>query len=311
MTPAQEGEGSAPVASTFGRAPAPRVSLPVRGTFLGISWSGAEDAGSRVVAAEVECAPERIRLAKVWRPFQETPGRREVVERLGGVVAEASRWAEGRLTVALDFPFSLAETHLRQLGLLRQALRGPGALGKGLEERFGGVAADVGDAADAWRGELGKDRMRLADCFRAVGQGPTAPRTHRRTYLGLLAMARLEAAVLPWDAPEPGRPTVVEVHPPHVPRVLAGICGYRDDDGLARPSVRAAILRTLRSAARLEFEMEQAAQVVEDGEGATLDAVLAAVAAAAAHQDGWLQVPHNAPRSEGWIYSIREEPWRG
>jgi hypothetical protein len=308
--PPQESEGSAPLASTFGRAHAPRVALPTRGSFVGIAWSGADDAGSRTVAAQIECGPARARLAKIWRPFQETPGRREVVERIAGLLAEEARWAEGRLTVALDFPFSLAETHLRQLGLLRQALRGPAALGKGLEERFGGVAADVGDAADAMRAELGKDRLRLADCYRAAGQGPVAARNHRRTFLGLLAMARLDVAVLPWDAPEAGRTTVVEVHPAHVPRVLAGICSYRDDDGLGRPSVRAAILRTLRNAAGLEFEMEQAAQVVEDGEGATLDAVLAAVAAAAAHQDGWVQVPHNAPRSEGWIYSVREEPWR-
>jgi len=310
MPPAPESEGPAPLASTYGRAPAPRVALPARGAFLGLAWSGADDAGARIVAAQVDCEPERARLAKIWRPFQEAAGRREVVERLPAVVAEVSRWAEGRLAVALDFPFSLAETHLRQLGLLRQALRGPAALGKGLEERFGGVAVDLGDAADAWRAELGKDRLRLADCHRAVGQGPSAPRVHRRTYLGILALARLDAAVLPWDAPEPGRPAVVEVHPPHLPRVLAGICGYRDDDGLARPSVRAAILRTLRSAARLEFEMEQAAQIVEDGEGAALDAVLAAVAAAAASQDGWVQVPHGAPRSEGWIYSVRDEPWR-
>jgi hypothetical protein len=105
---------------------------------------------------------------------------------------------------------------------------------------------------------------------------------------------------------------VVEVRPGHVARALCGACAYRDDgrDGISRSSARAAILRTLRSAARLEFEMEQAAQVVEDGQGGHLDALLAALAAGAAWADGFQGVPPDVPRCEGWIHSIREEPWR-
>jgi len=310
MAPVEGNEGMAP-SSLAGRCPPPKVKLPHRGVFIGFCWSGAEDAGARIVAAEVECEQERARLAKVWRPFQDTPGRRDVLDRFAAWMMEEARWAEGKLTVGLDAPFSLAETHLRQLGLLRQALKGPATLGKGIEERFLALVADPSAAADAFRAELGKDRPRVADCYRAVAQPPTGARNYRRTFFALLALARLDASFLPWDAPQAGKPTLVEVYPPHLPRALAGICSYRDDDGLSRPSVRAAILRTLRSSARLEFEMEQAAQIVEDGEGESLDAVLAAVAAAAAQEEGFQQVPHNVPQSEGWIYSLREEPWRG
>jgi outer membrane lipoprotein SlyB len=56
--------------------------------------------------------------------------------------------------------------------------------------------------------------------------------------------------------------------------------------------------------------MEEAAEIVGDGTGATLDAVLGAVAAASASQGNFHQVPHDVPRSEGWIYSVPEEPWR-
>jgi hypothetical protein len=56
--------------------------------------------------------------------------------------------------------------------------------------------------------------------------------------------------------------------------------------------------------------MEQAAQIVEDGHGDHLDAVLAAAGVAAAWGDDFQGVPSNVPRSEGWIHSIREEPWR-
>lgn len=309
---ASETEGSAQTLSLHGRCPPPRVPMPQRGVFIGFCWSGAEGAGNQILAAEIECAPERVKLAKVWRPFQDAPGRKDVRERFAAWMADEARWAEGRLTLGVDFPLSLAETHLRQLGLLRQSLRGPVALGKALEERFLPAGADFTEAADAFRASLGRDRSRLADCYRATAQPPTGPRVYRKTLFGLATLATLEATFPPWDPPQPGKPVIVEVHPPHVARVLCGNCGYRDDsrDGLDRSSARAAILRTLRSAAKLEFEMEQAAQVVEDAEGETLDAVLAAVAAAAASEAGFHGVPANVPRSEGWIYSVREEPWR-
>jgi hypothetical protein len=306
---ANESESSTQPLSLYGRCPPPRVVMPQRGVAIGFCWSGAEGAGNQILAAEVECSPERAKLAKVWRPFQDSPGREHVVERFSDWMAEEAKWAEGRLTLGVDFALSLAETHLRQLGLLRQALRGPAALGQGLRERFLPPGADFSEAADSFRATLGRDRNRLADCYRATAQPPTGPRTYRGTFFGLVTLAQLDAAFPPWDSPQPGKPTVVEVHPAHVARVLCGTCSYRDDD-LNRSSIRAAVLRTLRNAAKLEFEMEQAAQIVEDGEGEALDAVLSAVAAAAAAEAAFYGVPANVPRSEGWIYSVREEPWR-
>src|SRR5512141_2747679 len=111
-------------AAVGGRAPAPKVTLAQRGTVLGLAWSGIEGAGNQIVAAKIECA-KRPKLVQVWRPFQDAPGRRDVREQFASWLAEEERWAEGRVVLALDFPFSLAETHLRQLGLLRQALRSP------------------------------------------------------------------------------------------------------------------------------------------------------------------------------------------
>jgi len=293
-----------------GRCPAPKLRMPERGTFLGVAWNAAQGAGSQIVAARLQCDPERVRLAKLWHPFHGTPTRRNVIDQMPAWLAEETRLAEGRLTVGVDFPLSLAETHLRQLGVLRQAISGPAALGKALSERYLPAGADVGTAAEAVRAELGRDQPRSTDCYRAVVPIPGRAATLRRALFGIVALARAEAAFLPWDEPETGTPTVVEVHPPHVPRALAGICGYRDGDGKGRPALRAAILRTVRSAARLRFEMEEAAEIVGDGSGASLDAVLAAVAAASAAQGNFHQVPHDVPRSEGWIFSIPDEPWR-
>jgi hypothetical protein len=308
---ATESEGSS--AAVWGRAPAPKVTLPQRGVVLGISWSGIEGAGNQIVAAKIECTRSKPKLVQVWRPFQDAPGRRDVREAFAGWLADEARWAESRLVVGLDFPFSLAETHLRQLGLLRQALRGPVSLGRGLEERFLPSTADFSEAAEAFKGQLGKDRLRLTDCYRAAVFPPSHMRLYRQTFFGLLVLARLsDVAFVPWDPPKAGRPALVEVRPEHVSRVMSGTCAYRDDarDGVNRSGARAAALRTLRTASGLEFEMELAAKVVEDEKGLVLDAVLAAVAAAAAQEAGFHGVPSNVPRSEGWIYSVREEPWR-
>jgi len=300
-------------AAVFGRGTHPRLVLPQRGVVLGLAWSGIEGAGSQIVCAKLELAKDRPALARVWRPFQENPGRKAVGERFPQWLSDEARWAEGRLCVGLDFPFSLAETHLRQLGLLRQAIRGPAALGKGLGDKFLGPGGDLSAAAEAFREELGKDRSRLTDGYRAVAFPPSHGRLFRQTFFGLQVLSHLsEVSFLPWDPPRAGRPALVEVRPEHAARVLCGTSLYRDDgrDGVQRASARAALLRAIRSATGLEFEMEVVARVVEDGKGIHLDAVLAAVAAAAAWEDGFQGVPPDVPRSEGWIHSVREEPWR-
>ena len=293
-----------------GRCPEPRVKMPDRGTFLGVSWSAVQGAGNQIVAARLQCEPDRVRLAHLWRPFQHAPTRRNVIERMPAWIAEEARLAGHGLTIGFDFPLSLAETHLRQLGVLRQAISGPAALGRALAERYLPAGADVGAAAEAVRSELGRDQPRSTDCHRAVAPLPGKATALRRALFGIAALAAADVSFLPWDEPEAGKATVVEVYPPQLPRALAGICGYRDGDGQGRPALRAAVLRTLRSAARLRFEMEEAAEIVGDGTGATLDAVLGGVAAASATQGDFQQVPRDVPRSEGWIYSIPDEPWR-
>ena len=299
-------------AAVYGRAPPPKIAVPASGVVIGLRWSGIEGAGNQILAAKVECSDARARLVRLWRPFSDAPGRRDVEGRFAGWLAEEARWAEGKLVLGVDFALSLAETHLRQLGLLRQSLRGPATLGRHLHDRFVGQGGDYTEAAARFRDELGRDRPRVTDCYRAELHAPTSARTHRQTFFGLCTLAHAHAAFPPWDPPQAGKPTVVEVRPAHVARAMLGMCAYRDDDrdGVARASTRAGILRALRSSAKLEFEMEQAAQIVEDGHGDHLDAVLSAVAAAAAWGESFQGVASNAPRSEGWIHSIREEPWR-
>jgi hypothetical protein len=184
-------------------------------------------------------------------------------------------------------------------------------LGRQLEERFVGETGDFTGAATRLGAELGREQRRVTDCYRAEPLAPTAPRALKRTFFGLVTMARLDAAFVPWEPPRAAGATIVEVRPGHVARALCGRCDTRDDAaGGSRRSARASVLRVLRGAGRIEFQMEQAAPIVEDGSGDHLAALLAAVGAAAASADGFQGVPHEVPRCEGWIYSVREEPWR-
>ena len=102
-----------------------------------------------------------MRLTRLWRPFTDAPGRRDVHARFAGWLAEEAKWAEGRLVVGVDFALSLSETHLRQLGLLRQAIRGPAVLGRNLHERFVGPGGDFTAGAVKFRDKLGIDRSVL------------------------------------------------------------------------------------------------------------------------------------------------------
>src|SRR4051794_35735854 len=96
-----EREASTPTSAVHGRASAPRVTLAGRGVSIGLRWSGVEGAGNQILAAKLDCGPERARVVRLWRPFVDAPGRRDVVSRFGAWLAEEARWAEGRLVVGV------------------------------------------------------------------------------------------------------------------------------------------------------------------------------------------------------------------
>src|SRR5512138_47967 len=177
-----EHDGSGSSSSVFGRSAPPKVAMPQKGLVVGLAWSGLEGAGNQIVAARVELARGKAKLTQVWRPFQDAAGRRDVVKAFPGWLGEEARWAENRVVFGVDFPLSLAETHLRQLGLLRQAIRGPASLGRGLEDKYLPQGRDFTAGADAFKEELGKDRTRLADCYRATAYPPSHAKLFKATF---------------------------------------------------------------------------------------------------------------------------------
>ena len=298
--------------AVFGRVGGPRVPFPERGVVIGLRWSGAEGAGNQIVAAKLELEPDRARLVRLWRPFGDAPGRRDIKQGFARWLAEESRWAEGTLTVGLDFALSLSETHLRQLGLLRQALQGPPALGRQLEERFLGERGDFSEAAARFRNELGKDRARLTDGYRAEPILPTHARAYRATFFGLCALSGVDASFPPWDPPQPGRPTVVEVRP--APRGAGAgrrRLAPRRREGRRQPR-RAARGAAADAARRVPARVRDGAGGA--GGGGRARRVLrrdpGGGRRGGAWGEGFIGVPANVPRCEGWIHSVREEPWR-
>ena len=184
------------------------------------------------------------------------------------VAAAVPRWLgqEPFDVAGFDFCFGLASAQLQRLDL---PLDGPAALGRALTARF--------RDADDFKRAVGRERKRVTDLARRTTFAPTNLRMYRQTYWGLRTLADVDAPIPPWSF---GHRPVVEVFPRHVRRALGLDLGLRigADD-------RAAIER--------------------DRDGDALDAVLAAVAAGAAHSHGFAGAPSDAASSgEGWIYSL-------
>ena len=97
---------------------------------------------------------------------------------------------------------------------------------------------------------------------------PTSARTHRQTFFGLCAVAHAQATFPPWDPPAAGKPTDRR----GAPRSRRARAPRRVQLPRRRSRRRRALLDARRRSCgrcgprrEVEFEMEQAAQIVEDG----------------------------------------------
>jgi hypothetical protein len=247
------------------------------GTALGIDWSGAREARRKIWAARLRCAGGGAEVASLLRPF---PG-----HTLAEIVRGLVPWLERQEfdVAGLDFCFGLAAPHMRALGL---PLTGPAAVGAELRLRF----AD----ADAFRLAVGPERRRQTDSARRAPFCPTNLRMYRQTFRGLSALARLSLPVPPWRV---GEPAVVEILPADVSRRLGAT-------GKSTPQQRDEAVARL-AAAGVAVEPGIRRTILADRDGDALDAVLAAVAAAAARARRYAGAPpESAGSGEGWIFSL-------
>lgn len=253
---------------------------------LGVDWSGAAQAGTKVWAASIDVAADGAgQLVSVARPFSGALG-------AAGVSAGFDSWLQGQQfeVAGLDFCFGLSQDHALS-GLPRSD---PNALGQWVAKQYPDPLS--------FKAALGAEKRRMTDRARRAPFAPTNLRMFRQTYWGLRAVADLKVPILPWGVP--GARVVVEVLPAHV---AAAVClghPYKGRSNAARENRRRLLLEIAR-VYRLAISAEAEATILADTEGDAMDAVLAAVAAAVARASGFAGVPTDAASSgEGWIYSV-------
>jgi len=279
--------------------------MPRDVTVVGVDWSGARDAWSKIWGATLTFdADAKPTLVALVRPL--AADATDPTKLVDWVHAQSFDVA------GFDFCFGVAT---EQLARLDRAIGSrfssapevrPNEIGALLTSRSKAMDADAFRSASAPEGHRVTDE-RMQSPFR-----PTNLRMYRQTYWGLRLLGSLQSeryAFVPWDVPSPGKPVVVEVLPRNVVRWLVpDAASYKAENVVDRPaclSTRMEILRDVKEATRLRFDEKQSRAIADDHEGDALDAVLAALAAAHALASGFPR-PDDlaAARREGWIYGV-------
>lgn len=278
VAPADEAPHAATVVSPKTAEPGAR--------FVGIDWSGGANAGKKIWAAYIAASGDGLVLEDVHRPFHEIPDRASVRARFADWVTRTSATAFG-----FDFCFGVSR---RQLPALRAAL-GAAFRPKASPVELGALIAKHFPTAEAFRAACGPEAKRDTDKLRRSPFAPTNLRMYRQTWFGLSCLGTLsEQAVPPWSM---GERAIVEVLPALLARGFK-VRSYKGESLDAR-AARETLLDEIQ--ARMAITKMQRAMLVEDTEADAIDAVLAALAVAAAHSSGFGGAPPSA-LDEGWIF---------
>lgn len=255
---------------------------------VGIDFSGAVDAGRKLWLAQGERAAGTLTITDC-RPAQALPGGGRERQRALAAV-RTFLVAHGACVVGLDAPFSLP----------RPLLDAPSweAFLRTVAARFPSAAA----LRAVCRASGPREAKRATEVAARAPFAAANVRLYRQTYHALrdlLAPLVLtgQAVALPFQAPRPGVPWLLEVCPA---ATLKRLGWYRPYKGRApdRCAARAVLLERLAVAGvRLPDDVSRAA--LTDAEGDALDAVIAAWAAARAVPDA---VDAADDRLEGWIF---------
>ena len=125
----------------------------------------------------------------------------------------------------------------------------------------------------------------------------------RQAYWGLQALAKSKLPILPWGAAN-AEGVVVEILPAHIVKLLCRDCRYKGTSSQSKLE-RQRLLAAIVAAVGITISANDEQSILNDSEGDALDAVLAAIAAAAAKESGFAGVTTDSATSgEGWIYSV-------
>ena len=256
---------------------------------VGLDWSGSRAAGRKIWQAHLNVTQHRkIVLAVLNQPFVAQVAPASVRSAFAGWFA--SLRAD---VVGIDFCFGLHRAHAKRVC----AAAGVSASPSVDPMQLGSIVARHFPTPDALRSACAPERKRETDL---VGRAPFAPtnlRMFRQTWLGLVCLATLPPlSIAPWACKS--EPVVVEVLPASVARARGSDGGYKGRSPEARAG-RVALVAAIE--ALVAVRSAEREQLVADGEGDAIDALLAALAVLRAHQQGF--VPPTRPvLDEGWIY---------
>ena len=268
---------------------------------VGVDFSGARDAGKKIWIAAGESHGGAVEIEACF-PACELPGASASLESaLPALVEYVAGGADAAF--GLDFPFGLP------LALVREFGGEPGweRFVAGFDRRFA--------TADAFR-DACRDAAGGVEIRRRTDVEAKAPfcvynlRLYRQTFAGIKHVLRplvreRRAAVVPFQPPRPGLPTIAEICPASL---LADEGLYRrhpykgrSDD---RRRGRRAIVRALIGRGLLREPARSLREVLADDPGGdALDAVLAAIGAARAIRDPTCRAPRFATEAiEGRVF---------
>lgn len=257
--------------------------------YLGIDWSGAAKSGRKIWSALVKTDSNgKPVLQRVWRPFINcTPV--QVVNQFGPWLNKTEFHV-----AAADFCFGLASRH-QVVGMPLN--RVPPGLATWVRENYGNEPLQFKNA-------LAPELRRVTDHICTSPFAPTNLRMFRQTFWGIRSLEGLKIDILPWGNATANKILIETLPAMLVRRLVQGPCQYKQA-GQPGNEQRALLLRALIQATGLIITEADRTLVVEDKEGDAMDAILAAIAAGSAHQQGFQIMQNHQQQAllEGWIYT--------
>lgn len=263
--------------------------------FVGIDFSGAQDAGRKIWIAEGVESQGRVQIRSLLAA-KHLPGSGIALEPALAALQKYLLALPPGSTVGLDFPFGVAESHME---------------GQQSWQSYVQKFATLYDSPEAFRArcrelDAGHETKRLCD---VLARTPFAPHNlwlFKQTYYGIRAvvaplLASGKACFPPMTTLDDTKIALLETCP----------ASFLKAEGLARPykgrsaerrRARAALLTAL-AAYPLRIPKELRAQAIADSEGDALDALLCALCAFRARQNPALPRAEHGPfRKEAKVF---------
>ena len=236
---------------------------------IGIDFSGAEDAGSKIWIAQCSVAGSKLEVRSCDNATQllgTRSGRAIVLPALADYIASSTNSVFG-----MDFPFGVPSETMDQQNWMDFVRLFPQSY----------ITPDMFQS-ELFRLAGNRELRRQTDCDAHTPMSPYNLRLYRQTYFGIHQILNPlvmngRAVVAPMQAIRAGLPTIVEICPASTLRAIGIQMHYKGRDELAGRN-RSEMVEQLRSQRGVCIEEELSRRIVAEPNGDALDSVVAAFA---------------------------------